>query len=178
MRLQKLRPLYLRLLILRPLHLRRGICGGAFAAVIFAPITFAASANCVRYCGGEVAFGDIDPETYLLDIESVKSLLEKEPKGTYKGIIPVDFAGRAVNLEAFKALADEYDLWIIEDACHAPGGYFVDGNGQRQLCGNGKFAELAIFSFHPVKHIACGEGGMITTNDEKLYKKLLQLRRR
>lgn len=144
--------------------------------VITTPITFAASANCVRYCGGEVVFGDIDPETYLLDINSVKKLLESSPKGTYKGIIPVDFAGRAVNLEDFKKLADEYGLWIIEDACHAPGGYFVDSTGKQQLCGNGNFAELAIFSFHPVKHIASGEGGMITTNDEVLYNKLLQLR--
>ena len=144
--------------------------------VITTPITFAASANCVRYCGGEVVFGDIAPETYLLDINSVKKLLESSPKGTYKGIIPVDFAGRAVNLEEFKKLADEYNLWIIEDACHAPGGYFVDSTGKQQLCGNGNFAELAIFSFHPVKHIASGEGGMITTNDEALYNKLVQLR--
>lgn len=144
--------------------------------VITTPITFAASANCVRYCGGEVVFGDIDPESYLLDVNSVKKLLEESPKGTYKGIIPVDFAGRAVNLEEFKELAIAYDLWIIEDACHAPGGYFIDSNGKRQLCGNGAFAELAIFSFHPVKHIASGEGGMITTNDEALYQKLLQLR--
>lgn len=144
--------------------------------VITTPITFAASANCVRYCGGEVIFGDIDPNTYLLDIQSVKYLLESSPKGTYKGIIPVDFAGRAVNLEAFKTLAVEHDLWIIEDACHAPGGYFVDAQGERQACGNGNFADLAIFSFHPVKHIASGEGGMITTNDENLYKKLLTLR--
>ena len=144
--------------------------------VITTPITFAASANCVRYCGGEVVFGDIDPETYLLDINSVKQLLNSAPKGTYKGIIPVDFAGRAVDLEKFKALADEYDLWIIEDACHAPGGFFKDSQGEHQYCGNGKFADLAIFSFHPVKHIASGEGGMITTNDEILYQKLLQLR--
>lgn len=144
--------------------------------VITTPITFAASANCVRYCGGEVVFSDIDPNTYLLDIQKVRKLLESSPKGTFSGIIPVDFAGRAVDLEAFKKLADEYDLWIIEDACHAPGGYFKDSRGQQQLCGNGKFAELAIFSFHPVKHIASGEGGMITTNDEDLYKKLLQLR--
>lgn len=144
--------------------------------VITSPITFAASANCVRYCGGEVVFGDIDPETYLLDIASVRKLLSDAPKGTYQGIIPVDFAGRAVNLEAFRQLADEYGLWIIEDACHAPGGFFTDSKDTEQLCGNGKFAELAIFSFHPVKHIACGEGGMITTNDEALYKKLLKLR--
>jgi UDP-4-amino-4,6-dideoxy-N-acetyl-beta-L-altrosamine transaminase len=144
--------------------------------VITTPITFAASANCVRYCGGEVVFSDIDPETFLLDINKVRLLLEKHPKGTFKGIIPVDFGGLAINLEAFRALADEYGLWIIEDSCHSPGGYFIDGNGKKQGCGNGNFADLAIFSFHPVKHIASGEGGMITTNDEVLYKKLLMLR--
>lgn len=144
--------------------------------VITTPITFAASANCVRYCGGEVVFVEIDPETYLLDIDKVRALLEASPKGTYKGIIPVDFAGRAVDLEAFRKLANEYNLWIIEDSCHAPGGYFRDGNGDQQNCGNGKFADLAIFSFHPVKHIASGEGGMITTNDQELYEKLLKLR--
>jgi UDP-4-amino-4,6-dideoxy-N-acetyl-beta-L-altrosamine transaminase len=144
--------------------------------VITTPITFAASANCIKYCGGNIYFADIDPETFLLDINKVKALIESKPKGFFKGIIPVDFAGHAVNLEAFKALAKEHDLWIIEDACHAPGGYFTDTAGKKQLCGNGNFADLAIFSFHPVKHIACGEGGMVTTNDEKLYKKLLQLR--
>jgi UDP-4-amino-4,6-dideoxy-N-acetyl-beta-L-altrosamine transaminase len=144
--------------------------------VITTPITFAASANCVRYCGGEVVFSDIDPNSYLLDIDKVTTLLESSPKGTYKGIIPVDFAGRAVNLEAFRKLADQYGLWIIEDACHAPGGYFVDSENESQNCGNSNFADLAIFSFHPVKHIACGEGGMVTTNDEVLYKKLLALR--
>lgn len=144
--------------------------------VITTPITFAASANCIRYCGGEVVFADIDPITYLLDINAVRLLLESSPLGTYKGIIPVDFAGRAVDLEVFRNLANEFGLWIIEDACHAPGGYFIDSGGAKQKCGNGEFADLAIFSFHPVKHIACGEGGMITTNDEVLYKKLLQLR--
>jgi UDP-4-amino-4,6-dideoxy-N-acetyl-beta-L-altrosamine transaminase len=144
--------------------------------VITTPITFAASANCIRYCGGEVVFSDIDPKTYLLDIEKVKRLLENAPRGTYKGLIPVDFAGRAVDLEAYRKLADEYGLWIIEDSCHSPGGFFTDSNNKNQSCGNGNFAELAIFSFHPVKHIACGEGGMITTNDENLYKKLLSLR--
>ena len=144
--------------------------------VITTPITFAASANCIRYCGGDVVFADIDPETYLLDINNVETLLKASPKGTYKGIVPVDFAGRAVDLEAFRKLADEYGLWIIQDSCHSPGGYFIDSKGQKQNCGNGNFADLAIFSFHPVKHIATGEGGMITTNDEKLYKKLLALR--
>jgi UDP-4-amino-4,6-dideoxy-N-acetyl-beta-L-altrosamine transaminase len=144
--------------------------------VITSPLTFVASANCVRYRGGEVVFSDIDTSTYLLDIDKVKKILENSPKGTFKGIIVVDFAGRTVDLEAYKKLADEHKLWIIEDACHAPGGYFKDSIGSIQQCGNSNFADLAIFSFHPVKHIACGEGGMLTTNNEHLYKKLLQLR--
>lgn len=144
--------------------------------VITSPITFAASANCIQYCGGEVVFADIHPDTYLLDIQQVKKLLSAAPKGTYKGIIPVDLAGRAVDLEAFRQLADEYDLWIVEDACHSPGGYFVDKAGIQQRCGNGEHADLSAFSFHPVKHIAAGEGGMITTNNEKLYQKLLAIR--
>lgn len=144
--------------------------------VITTPITFAASANCVRYCGGEVVFADIDPDTYLLDIRQVRTLLEAAPRGTYQGIIPVDFAGRAVNLEEFRALADEFGLWIIEDACHAPGASFVNSQGEVIACGSGKYADLAIFSFHPVKHIACGEGGMITTNNPDLYQRLLALR--
>lgn len=151
-----------------------GVCEGQ--KVITTPITFAASANCVRYCGGDVVFSDIDSKTYLLDVTKVEQLLKASPKGTYQGIIPVDFAGNAVNLEAFRKLANEYGLWIIEDACHAPGGFFVDSKGISQRCGNGTYADLAIFSFHPVKHIATGEGGMITTNNPDLYKKLLELR--
>src|SRR5688572_4807315 len=144
--------------------------------VITTPITFAASANCVLYCGGTVEFADIDPETGLLDIEKVRQKLESQPIGYYTGIIPVDFAGMPVNLEEFRKLADEFGLWIIEDACHAPGGYFTDSKGEKQMCGNGNYADLAIFSFHPVKHIATGEGGMITTNNPELYEKLLMLR--
>ena len=144
--------------------------------VITSPLTFAASANCVRYCGGEVHFADIDPATGLVDLGLVRALLEAHPKGHFAGLIPVDFAGLAVNLEAARHLADEFGLWIIEDSCHAPGGFFVDSTGREQRCGNGQFADLAIFSFHPVKHIATGEGGMITTNDERLYRRLLRLR--
>lgn len=146
------------------------------AKVITTPITFAASANCIKYCGGEVVFVDIDPETSLMDLDKLYLLLKASPKGTYSGIVPVDFAGYPVNLERVRAIADEFGLWIIEDACHAPGGYFIDSKGKKQNCGNGHYADLAIFSFHPVKHIATGEGGMITTNDKALYEKLLLLR--
>lgn len=142
--------------------------------VITTPITFAASANCIEYCGGEVVFSDIDPATYLLDLTTLRDQLIADK--TIKGIIPVQFAGRMADMEALRNLADEFGAWIIEDACHAPGAYFTDSKGTNQFAGNGVFAECSIFSFHPVKHIAAGEGGMITTNDKALYDQLCLLR--
>lgn len=144
--------------------------------VITTPITFAATANCIRYAGGEVVFADIDPATHLLDLQQVETCIRKYPPGSVAGIIPVDFGGRAVDLAAFRALADRHHLWLIEDACHAPGGYFNDQQGRQQNCGNGMFADLAIFSFHPVKHIAAGEGGMITTPSAEHAARLRNLR--
>ena len=156
--------------------------------VITTPITFSASANCIRYCGGEVHFADIDPETLILDPKAVRALLEKQPKGHFSGIVPVDFAGYPADMVAFRELADEFGLWLLEDSCHAPGASFLSlartrdrpefirGGAVEHRCGDGSLADLAIFSFHPVKHIASGEGGMITTNDEKLYRHLLRLR--
>lgn len=159
------------------LHLSAMALGvNATSKVITTPITFAASANCIRYCGGEVVFADIDPNTALLDIEKVRELIERNPKGTFAGIIPVDFAGYPVDMKAFRDLADDHSLWILEDSCHAPGAYFTDHQGVKHYCGDGSLADLAIFSFHPVKHIATGEGGMITTNSETYYKKLLKYR--
>lgn len=144
--------------------------------VITTPITFAASSNCILYCGGNIDFADIDSATGLIDFNSVRKMLESKPKGYYSGIIPVDFAGFPVNMEECSKLANEYGLWVIEDACHAPGAYFTDSNNSLQRCGNGNYADLSIFSFHPVKHIATGEGGMITTNNRELYDKLIKLR--
>ena len=146
------------------------------STVLTTPITFVASANCVLYCGGKVDFVDIDPDTALMDLNKLEEKLASKPTGYYSGVIPVDFAGLAVDLERLRFIADKYKLWILEDACHAPGGYFVDSKGVCQHCGNGVFADVSVFSFHPVKHIACGEGGMITTNNEQLYKKLSLLR--
>lgn len=140
--------------------------------VIVSPMTFVASANCVRYCGGNVCFCDIDPETYLIDIHKLEKMLESKPKGYYKGVIFVDFAGYPVNSEKIRVLCDKYGMWMIEDACHAPGAHFVDSKGNRQMAGNGIYSDLTVFSFHPVKHIATGEGGMITTNNDDLYYKL------
>lgn len=144
--------------------------------VITTPITFAASANASRYVGADVTFVDIDPETLCIDISKVKKLLESNPKGTFSGITPVDFAGFPVDLSELKKLADEYGIWIIEDACHAPGGFFINAENEKQFCGNGKLADLSVFSFHPVKHIATGEGGMVTTDSKKLYEKLCLFR--
>jgi UDP-4-amino-4,6-dideoxy-N-acetyl-beta-L-altrosamine transaminase len=155
------------------LHLAAAALGvNESSNVITTPITFAASANCVRYCGGNVFFADIDKDSYLIDLNKTEDLIKSKPEGFFSGIVPVDFAGRAVNLEDCKTLAVKYGLWILEDACHAPGGYFIDSNGNRQLCGNSGYADAAIFSFHPVKHIACGEGGMITCNSDTIFKDL------
>ena len=144
--------------------------------VITTPITFAASANAVRFSGGEIIFSDIDRETYLLDLNKLEHTLKKNSRNPVRAVIPVDFAGNPVNLEELTLLAGKYDFRILEDACHAPGGGFMDSSGMIQNCGNGIFAELAIFSFHPVKHITTGEGGMVTTNDDDLFEKLLLYR--
>jgi len=142
--------------------------------VICPTITFAASANCIEYCGGEVIFCDIDPKTYLIDLNHVEKLLQEHED--IKGIVSVDFAGRPVDLEVLRIIANKYNAWIIQDSCHAPGGFFHDSGGLEQKCGNGNYADLAIFSFHPVKHIACGEGGMVTTRNKSLADKINLLR--
>jgi UDP-4-amino-4,6-dideoxy-N-acetyl-beta-L-altrosamine transaminase len=135
---------------------------------ITTPITFVASANCLITNNLIPVFADIDARTYNI------SPLEIEKKITSKTkvIVPVDFAGQAVNIDAIKQLADEHDLYIIEDAAHAIGSNYADG----MPVGCCHKADMTVFSFHPVKTITCGEGGAITTNNETLYKRLLKLR--
>lgn len=140
--------------------------------VITTPITFVASANGFRYCGAEITFCDIHPDTYLMDLDKLEEILKASPKGTYKAVVPVDFAGYPIDVERMRALADEYGFAIVEDACHAPGGSLVDSKGVKNMVGNGHYADLTVFSFHPVKHIATGEGGAITTNNKELYDKV------
>ncbi len=140
--------------------------------VITTPITFVASANGFRYCGAEITFCDIDPHTFLLDLDKLEQILSKSPKGTYKGVVPVDFAGYPIHAERLRQIADKYGLWIVEDACHSPGGWFTDSKGNKNSCGNGRYSDMTVFSFHPVKHIATGEGGALTTNNKDLYHKL------
>lgn len=133
--------------------------------VIVSSVTFAASANCVLYCGGTPVFADIDPETYNIDPASVRKLITPKTKA----IVAVDFTGQAVELDELRAICKEHDLLLIEDAAHAIGTKY---NGQPV----GSIADMTAFSFHPVKTVTAGEGGAITTNDETLYKKLKLLR--
>lgn len=157
------------------LHLSAMALGfGNGQKVITTPITFSASANCIEYCGATVDFVDIDPQTYLMDLDQLEAKLQGAKAGEYVGVVPVDFAGRSIDMPRVGEIANKYGLKVLEDACHAPGG---SHNGDEAYqCGNGAIADAAIFSFHPVKHIASGEGGMITTNDESIYERLMVLR--
>lgn len=142
--------------------------------VLVATNTFAASANCVRYCGGEVEFVDIDDKNYCIDIHDLKRRLDLK-KHKYVGIVAVDFAGYPVDFKSIRQLADEHGLWIIEDACHAIGGY-IQQDEKKVYCGGNTLVDISVFSFHPVKHIATGEGGAVSTANPELFEKMKVLR--
>lgn len=144
--------------------------------VLCTPNTFVASSNCILYCGGDVEFVDINAQDFCLDLELLEKKLSTSPKGTYAGVVAVDFAGFAMDFEAVSKIAKRHGLWVIEDAAHAPGAEFQDSKGQWHKSGSGEFADLTIFSFHPVKHIATGEGGLITTRSKELFEKINLLR--
>lgn len=144
--------------------------------IITTPITFVASANGFRYQGAEVVFCDIDPQSFLMDLDKLEAILKDSPKGTYKAVVPVDFAGCPIDEERLRNLADTYGFAVVVDACHAPGGSFIDSKGEKQMVGNCKYSDLTVFSFHPVKHIATGEGGAVTTNRKDLYDRLVLFR--
>lgn len=148
---------------------------GSNKKVLTTPITFASSSNCVMFEKGQVEYVDIDSESFNIDIDLIEKNLKNHPED-YQGIIIVDFAGLPIETDRLRELANKYKLWIVEDACHAIGGYFYDSKNQKIVTGSGIYSDLTVFSFHPVKHIATGEGGMVTTNDEKTYKHLLKLR--
>ncbi|MFA9376884.1 MAG: UDP-4-amino-4,6-dideoxy-N-acetyl-beta-L-altrosamine transaminase [Lachnotalea sp.] len=133
--------------------------------VITTPITFVASSNCVLYCGGTPVFADINTETYNVDIKDIKRKITKNTKA----IIAVHFTGQPCEMDEIHAIAEEHNLLVIEDAAHALG---ADYKGK--MVGN--ISDMTTFSFHPVKHITTGEGGMITTNSDELYEKLIVYR--
>lgn len=145
--------------------------------VITSPITFVASANCALYVGATPDFVDIDPETFNMSVDKLESYLSSCSKDELpKAVIPVDFAGQPVDIEAIKKLADIYGFLIIEDACHALGASFIDSEDKNHSVGDSTFSDMTCFSFHPVKPITTGEGGAITTNSAELYEKLRLLR--
>ncbi|MCT1429370.1 UDP-4-amino-4,6-dideoxy-N-acetyl-beta-L-altrosamine transaminase [Brachybacterium muris] len=148
------------------LHLSMLAAGlGPGDEVIVPAITFVASANAARYVGADVKFADVDPETFLIDVESVRSLITPRTKA----IVPVDYGGMPCDYSALQSLADEHGLVIIEDACHAPGAEY---QGRRV----GSISSMTAFSFHPVKHITTGEGGMVTTESAELATRLRTFR--
>ena len=148
------------------LHLAAMAAGfGEGDEVIVSSITFAASSNCVLYCGAKPVFADIKDDTYNIDPESVRKLITPRTRG----IVAVDFTGQAVELDELRAIAREHNLVLIEDAAHAIGTKY---KGQPV----GSIADMTCFSFHPVKTVTAGEGGAITTNDEATYKRLMRLR--
>lgn len=133
--------------------------------VITTPITFVASANCILYCGSTPVFADINPETYNIDPDDIRKKITNKTKA----IIVVHFTGQPCELDEIHEIARKNNLVVIEDAAHALGAKY-----KGQMIGS--ISDLTTFSFHPVKHITTGEGGMITTNNEDLYKKLLLYR--
>ena len=135
--------------------------------------TFVASANCGLYCGAKVDFIDIDPHTYNMCVDDLEAKLEAaEREGRLpKVVIPVHFAGQSCDMKAIYALSRKYDFRIIEDASHAIGGRY-----RGEPIGNCRFSDIAIFSFHPVKIITTGEGGMAMTNDSELANRMRRLR--
>ncbi|WP_155591984.1 UDP-4-amino-4,6-dideoxy-N-acetyl-beta-L-altrosamine transaminase [Lysinibacillus cavernae] len=129
--------------------------------VITSPITFAASANCVRYLGGTVVFADIDAKTYNINPEEIR----KKITPNTKAIIPVDFTGQPADMDAIMDIAREHNLVVIEDGAHSLGAEY---KGEKV----GTQADMTMFSFHPVKPITTAEGGIIVTNNEEYYRKL------
>jgi len=133
--------------------------------VITTPFTFVATSNAIIYNGLKPVFADICSDTFNIDPEDIRQKITKDTKA----IIYVDYAGQPCDIKAIREIADEFDLYLIEDACHAIGAKY---EGKKV----GNFADLTIFSFHPVKHITTGEGGAVVTDDEALYERLLLLR--
>lgn len=129
--------------------------------VIVPAMTFAASANCVVFQGGTPVFADVNPETLLLDPAQVEAKITPRTKA----IIAVDYAGQPCDYDALRAISDRHDLILVADACHALGGSYKG----RPV---GSLADLSTFSFHPVKHITTGEGGMIATNDPESARRM------
>ena len=133
--------------------------------VIVTPMTFAATANCILYQGGTPVFADVEPDTLLIDPAAVEAAITPRTKA----IIGVDYAGQPCDWDALRAIADRYHLALVDDACHALGAVYKGRNV-------GTLADITVFSFHPVKHITTGEGGMAVTDDAALAERMRRFR--
>lgn len=142
--------------------------------VVTSPITFIADANAVRFVGAQVIFADIRSDDVNIDVNAVRKILKN--RSDIKAIIPVHFAGQPVDMIALSKIATEFGVTILEDACHAFGASYLNEQGEKVMIGSCQHSSMCMFSFHPIKSITTGEGGAITTNDEDLYLKLLNLR--
>jgi UDP-4-amino-4,6-dideoxy-N-acetyl-beta-L-altrosamine transaminase len=141
--------------------------------VITSPNTFVASANCIIYCGGRPVFSDIEPDTALIDPIDIRRKITNKTKA----IIPVHFAGQPADMEEISKIAKENNLKIIEDAAHAIGARYRLKNGQDWIkVGSCYHSDMTILSFHAVKQLTTGEGGLVLTNDQELYEKLVFFR--
>lgn len=153
------------------LHLAAIVAGLAPGkSLLTTPITFVATANAALYCGAQAHFADIDPQTVNISVDCVREALHTA--ADIEVICPVHFGGLPCDMPTIKSLADTRGAIVIEDAAHALGGRYADGG----RIGNCQHSLMTVFSFHPVKAIAAGEGGMITTNDEHVYRQLIRLR--
>ncbi len=137
--------------------------------MLTSPITFCSTANAALHCGAKVEFADVDYETGNISIESIKKKLNKK---RIKALFPVHFGGLPCKMKEIRKLSKKNNFYIIEDAAHALGSKYDDGT----KVGSCKYSDMAVFSFHPVKSITTGEGGIITTNNKSLYEKLIKLR--
>lgn len=144
--------------------------------VIVPAISFLATANAARFVGADVIFADVDPNTGLMSPETLETTLHKHKNDHIKAIVNVHLNGQCENLEVLHGIAKKHGLYLIDDAAHALGTCYVDKLGNLSPIGSNQYSDITIFSFHPVKTIAAGEGGALTINSAKLAEKLLLLR--
>lgn len=158
------------------LHLAMMALGlGEGDAIVTSPNTFVATANAARYVGADIRFADVDPATGNLDPNALAALLAADRSRRIKAVVPVHFAGKPCDMEEIAQLAREHGAAVVEDACHALGARY-GGEGDADPVGSNLHADMTVFSFHPVKHVAAGEGGAVTTNSASFADRLRRLR--
>lgn len=151
---------------------------GPGSALLTSPVTFVATANAARFCGGGVYLADIHEGAANIDARAVEKALREQSgtRGKIKALFPVHMTGESAEMESISRIAREHGLKVVEDASHALGATYRLKNGEEIPVGSCRFSDMTVFSFHPVKPVTTGEGGAITTNDQALYERLLRLR--